>query len=112
MKNQEVEEIELRHIDKTVELTNQDILELAYATKELIEYVFGAKLFWEQTNCYFANFYTIRRLLKSVDADYLNEHPKIAEFYREGRELSNDWDRLHWESENLTVRNCECPFWG
>mgnify|MGYP006910634393 CR=1 FL=1 len=65
--------------------------------KDLIERTFGHKLFFEQANCYAACFYKVRKLLKSVDAEYLEQHKGLAEFYREDRELSNDNDVLSLE---------------
>ncbi len=96
--NQNEKDDELRFKKRVVELSNQDIVEFAYQTKDIIEHVLGKKLFFEEANCYTACFYKIRRLLKSVDTEYLDlgQHKNLAEFYREGRELSNNWDRLRW----------------
>jgi hypothetical protein len=79
-----------------VELCNQDIIDFAYITKDVIEHLLHEKLMFEEANNYTHCFYSIRRLLKLVDAEYLKQHTRITEFYREGRELSNDWDRLEW----------------
>ena len=75
--------------------------EMAYLTKEMIEPLIESrtKLFFEQANCYLARFYGCRKLLRVVDDDYLkgSKHQKLVEFYKDGRELSNNWDRLSWE---------------
>lgn len=88
---------ELRFIDKTIVLSNQAIVELAYLTMETIKAVYGKKLFFEVANCYLACFYRVRSMLKEVDREYLAGHKGIVEFYQEGRELSNDNDRLYFD---------------
>lgn len=95
---------EIRLKKHKVNLENQNIIELAYLTMEMLE-VFSesrGKLFFEQANCYVGCFYTCQRLLKAVDPEYLEQHPKIAHFFKEGRHLSNDSDRLSWEPEGCT----------
>lgn len=89
----------LRLAEKTVSINNQSIIEFAYLTKDIIEICYGQKLYFEEANCYLNCFYKMRSFLKLVDAEYLAQHKKITEFFREGRELSNDWDRLYFESE-------------
>ena len=64
---------ELRFKEKQLTLANQEIIELAYTTKEIIEYSYGGKLFFEQANCYSSCFYTIRNLLEQVDQKYLDK---------------------------------------
>ena len=93
--------IEMGSWENEVTLTNQQIIEFAYLTKEMIELCLenNAKLFFEQANCYPACFYKVRELLKlAFDADfgYGASHGAIREFYQEGRELSNEWERLKW----------------
>lgn len=93
----------LRLKPKIVELCNENIVEFAYVVKELIEYCYGHKLFFEQSNCYHSRFYAIREMLKLVDPEYLSlpQHASLAEFYKEGRELSNDCDVLtFWEKKD------------
>lgn len=87
---------ELRFKEKQLTLSNQEIIELAYTTKEIIEYSYGGKLFFEQANCYSSCFYTIRNLIEQVDQKYLDKHKELCEFYRKDRELSNDFDRLQF----------------
>jgi hypothetical protein len=87
---------ELRFNEREVKLSNQQIVEFAYLTKELIEIALGEKLFFEQANCYFSCYYTIRDLLKQVDDEYLAAHRRLSHFYRGTRELLNDEDRLRW----------------
>lgn len=86
-------------------MTNQSIIEFAYCVKELIEPLIEThvKLAFEQANCYLACFYDCRRLLQTVDSEYLAEHTSLSEFYKDGRELSNDWDKLWWEEK---ICNC------
>ena len=80
---------------KTVELTNQQVIELAYSIKELVELYAnaGTKLFFEQANGYTAAFYTCRNLLKKIDGDYLNHHIRVKEFY-DKYEIDNSGDVL------------------
>ena len=54
----------------------------------------NAKLSVEQANCYRSSFYAVREMLRVADSEYI--HERIVEFYQEGRELSNEWDRLKW----------------
>jgi hypothetical protein len=89
---------ELRFQKKMVELNNQAIIQLAYLTMETLEPLIdsGNKLFFEQASCYHSCFYICRSLLKKVDPEYLKGHSMVATFFKEGRELSNDWDCLSW----------------
>jgi hypothetical protein len=94
---QQSQEDELRFREKTVTLTNQDLVEWAYVVKELIEVAFGHKLFWEQANCYVSMFITCKEMLeKHVDREYLDEHVELKKFYQQRRELDNTWDVLKW----------------
>jgi hypothetical protein len=83
-------------IEHRVILTNQNIVELAYLTKEMIEPLIKSrkKVVLDQADCYVACFNLCRRLLKNVDCG--GSHQNLKEFYRAERELSNDWDRLSW----------------
>jgi len=90
------QEEELRLGEHDVKLTNQSIVELAYLTKKMIEISYGQKLFSKQADCYKACFYHCRNLLRTVDENYLRKHRELIEFYKAGRELSNDSDRLSW----------------
>jgi hypothetical protein len=87
---------ELRFQAHNVKLTNQDIVEVAYLTKDLIEAAMGHKLYFEEANCYSGCFYVCRKLLKVVDGNYLKNHDRLTDFYKDGRELSNDGDKLAW----------------
>jgi hypothetical protein len=91
---------QIRFKECTVKLTNQSIIELAYLTMEALEALIesGQKVFVEQANCYLGCFYTCQRLLKAVDPEYLDYHSDVKDFFREGRELSNDGNRLSWDS--------------
>jgi len=92
----------LRLREHEAKLSNQQIVEFAYLTKEMIELCIGtndkrsAKLSFEEANCYLACFYKAREMLGLIDSEYIEFHGGLVEFYQEGRELSNDWDRLHW----------------
>ena len=78
-----METMELRHKEIEIIMTNQAVIELAYVTKELIENARGAKLFFEQCNCYRSCFENIQNLLNIVDPEYLAEHQSIKAFYSE-----------------------------
>jgi hypothetical protein len=103
---------EMRFKECTVKLTNQSIIELAYLTMEALEALIesGQKLFFEQANCYLSCFYTCQRLLKGVDPEYLDYHLDVKDFFREGRELSNDGNRLSWKSGNEADDNLDTLF--
>ena len=83
--------------EQKVNLSNMSIIDLAYLTKEMIDMCLGHKLSVEQANCYLKCFYICRELLKQVDPEYLRWHSEVAAFYRDGRELSGDSDRLRWQ---------------
>ena len=87
----------LRVNKKDVKLTNQDIIQFAYITKEIIKYAWGLKLSNAQANCYVECFYKIQELLAIVDVKDLNKHTEVCKFFREGRRLTNKNDRLRWE---------------
>jgi hypothetical protein len=91
-----MDEARLRPIN--VELSNQQVVELAYAVMELIEPLARthAKLYFEQANGYLSCFYLMRGLLGNVDPDYLDQHKDLARFFRQDRELDNAFDRLKW----------------
>jgi len=92
----------VRFREHEVKLTNQQIVEFAYLTKEVIESCIenNAKLSFERANCYPACFYKVREMLRLVDLKYIASHGRIMDFYQEGRELSNDFDRLKWETSS------------
>ena len=90
------EKKDLRLKEQKIGLTNQNIIELAYLTKDMIEHCCGKKLSFEGANCYLNCFYTSQRLLRGVDSEYLKKHQSLGDFYREDRRLSNDWDRLYF----------------
>jgi len=93
---------ELRFKEKSITMINQQIIKFAYLTQEIIKLCWGKKLSFEQANCYLAYFYKVRELLKQVDAECLADHERLVDFFRDVRELSNDWERLHWV-------NCKQP---
>ena len=85
-----------------VTLTNQEIIKLAYMTKELIGYAWANKLSNAQCNCYVECFYTIQDILNEMDKKILNKHNELCIFFARGRRLINVDDQLRWEkNENL-----------
>lgn len=101
----------LRSTEHNVCLNNKQIIELAYLCKDVIEVMYGKKLFFEQANCYLGCFYHIRKLLKKVTPEYLKLHEGVVSFFTENGGLSNDWDRLYFEKKNTeAVESAECPF--
>lgn len=94
---------ELRAKKQSVELSNQSIIELAYFTNDMVELCIEEKykLSFERANCYLACYYICKRLLKSVDEEYLAFHETLYDFYyrKDNKRLSNDGDRLQWVEE-------------
>jgi len=82
-----------------VNLTYQEVIKLAYVTKEIIGYAWGNKLTNAQANCYVECFYTIQDLLEEVDKKYLVKHNELCNFFIEGRRLTNVNDQLQWEKD-------------
>ena len=97
-KEDQTEQDELNYQEHNFRLTNQEIIELAYITMDMIELCVRShcKLFFEEANCYPSCFNLCRQLLRHVDSSYLRQHDRLMNFYREGKELSNEWDRLSW----------------
>jgi transcription termination factor NusB len=79
-------------------LANFQVVSMAYLVKDTIEHLIKTheKLSFDEANCYHSCFYLCRELLRGVDEKYLHYHEELREFYREDRELSNNWDRLSW----------------
>jgi hypothetical protein len=88
---------ELRFLKHRVTMSNQAIVEMAYITIAMVNMAMGHKLTLDEANNYTFCFYFCRKLLKMVDQRYLNTHKTLMKFYKDGRELSKDWDRLAWE---------------
>jgi hypothetical protein len=91
---------QLRLREHEVKLNNQQIIEFAYLTKKVIEVCIEghSKLFVEQANCYVHCFYTVRKMLEAVELEYGERHGNLMNFFRKGRELSTDYDTLHFIS--------------
>ena len=91
-------ENKLRFKKCRITLHQQTIIEFAYAIRMLVEPLAEShsKLSFDEANCLTSLFNCVRRLLKSVDQDYLNWHSDVVKFYQEKRELDNSWDRLNW----------------
>lgn len=81
-------------LEHEVTLNNQQIIEMAYAHRDLIAPLIESrtKLFFEQANCFFSIYYLIRRLLPLLPENYQREHSGVVEFYE--THLGNEWDRL------------------
>jgi hypothetical protein len=101
---------------KTVRITtipNIDILALALTVKEYLELLIdhNAKLFLEQANGCLSSYYFVRELIgKAVFKGYRGavDIKKLKSFYfPTGKELSNDWDRLHWEETKDVGKKAE-----
>lgn len=88
---------ELRASNKEVKLTNQEIIKFAYITKEIIGHAWETKLSNAQANCYEECFYTIQDLLEEVDKGYLDRHAELCDFFRKGKRLTSEDNRLRWE---------------
>ena len=85
-----------------VNLTNQEIIKLAYMTKELIGYAWDNKLSNAQCNCYVECFYTIQDILNDMDQKVLMKHDALSRFFAREKRLINVNDQLQWEkNENL-----------
>lgn len=97
----------LRQKEKTVTLTNQEIIELGYYVKEMTELIEenDIKLVYEeQKHCCGSVFHLVGGLLKNfIDIEYLNKHERVRDFYQE---------RLSGESEKPLPLNTgeENPF--
>ena len=90
---------ELRARELGVTLTQQQIVEIAYAVRMIIEPLAGShgKLSFDEANCLTSVFYVARSFLRTVDPAYLDLHPEVVRFFTEKRELHKDNDRLYWE---------------
>ncbi len=80
----------LRHHGRRIILSNQGIVELAYAVKEYIEIAVGRHLSEAQENCLSNCFQICRRMLERVDKSYLlPRHKELADFYQKDFESFN-----------------------
>jgi len=91
-------EDKLRFKEHRITIDQQTIIEFAYAIRMLVEPLAESHsmLCFEEANCLTHLFNYIRKLLKSVDRGYLDQHSDVVKFYQEKRELDNSWDRLKW----------------
>lgn len=92
-----------------VTFTVQEIVEYAYLVKEHLQPLIEGyvKLSFERANCYLACFYKCRHLLGIVDIG--GSHSGLQNFFKKGRELSNEGYQLDWmdEEKNKAIRLCE-----
>ncbi len=80
-------EEELRLTKHIVSLTNQNIIELSYLTKNMLGMNRGPGHFsFEEWNCYNACLHLCWRLLKVVDKKYQTHHKKLIRFYEDEME--------------------------
>jgi hypothetical protein len=109
------QEPSLRHKRLTFEASNQQIISLAYAIKELLTPLIesGGKLSFEQANSYYAAWHIIGKWLEKIDTEYREQHKILNDFYL-NKNLSNEWDRLALtdkpkaepESKRCTCKDC------
>ena len=93
----------IRLKEKTVVLSNQQIIEIGYMAQIVIS--MGKPPTFDEMNCFKAVFFLFKNnLLPVVDPEYLEIHHEVRDFFKQ--ELSNDWDRLTFEV-NPTV-----PIWA
>jgi hypothetical protein len=114
MNNEEDERLELAMLDTevslsktdlmrfkeiTLTLTQQTIIELAYAVMEVVGPLAKSheKMYVEQGHGMTAAFYCIRELLAKVDPEYLAHHERVKNFNE--RTLVNFNDHLWWETD-------------
>ena len=93
---------ELRLRGNMVKLCNQDMIELAYFTMEMLEPLIASRIplgSFDRENCYRHCFYICKDLLREVDPEYLELHSSLKDFFREPRHLSNKYPWLSWEPE-------------
>jgi hypothetical protein len=84
--------------DHRIDISNEEIVSLAYLIKVLIEVsVYDQwKISFEEAWCNFACAYKIRDMLKLVDTEYLKPHAELKKFYGEGKVIPTDTDRMNW----------------
>ena len=68
----------------SVEISGQQIVELAYAIKDLTENTKKQRLSFEQANCYASTSRFVGDLLGQVCLLYLAQHPELSDFYNYG----------------------------
>ena len=90
------EEMRFKEISLTV--PQQTIIELGYAVRMIVGPLAKShqKLSFDEANCLRSVFCQVREMLKKVDPEYLDRHSDVVNFYKQERELSNNWDRLAW----------------
>lgn len=94
--------------EKEIQLTNKEIIELAYLWKETIGDNFVGKkgkpstrLSFSQARCFFHTFYSIRGLLGDrVDDEYLKICHRDVKVYFLDQELTKNGEHLTWEGDN------------
>lgn len=89
---------DVRLKEVTVTLSQQQIIEVAYQVMEHLDPLIkhNVRPFMDAVTGYRRVYYTMRELLSQLDQDYVQEHSRISEFFRDGRELDNSFDRLRW----------------
>jgi len=96
-----VAEDELRLKVHDVRLSNQEIVEFGYLVKETLEPLIQNEVkikALEHLNCIRHCFQALQEILAVVDANYLEMHSELAEFYQNNRKLGvMPCDILFWK---------------
>ncbi|MBN1472321.1 MAG: hypothetical protein JW925_11110 [Syntrophaceae bacterium] len=87
---------------KDIKMSDQNIVEFAYAIKDLISPLCGVKLSHDKAVYYQACFYKMRDILTLMDAEYLDAHKDLVAFYHDGR-VRKEKDVLYWGSKNNPI---------
>jgi hypothetical protein len=92
------DEDELRFRKHRITLNNQSMVEMAYLTRDLLNYVIGKKLTYvDDARCYTSCFGICAKLLKVIKSKkYRKRHEKLIEFYEDERLLVNEGEVLTW----------------
>jgi hypothetical protein len=69
------------NISVSVTMTQKEVIDFAYLTKETIEAARGHWLYFEQGNCHRSCFNAIKEILGRLDPSYLERHKTVKEFF-------------------------------
>ena len=81
---------------KEVKISNQDIIKIAYAVKDLLTPLWGAKLTFDRAYYYHSCFYKVQEFLEKLDPEYLEAYEEVVAFYRDGRVRYKDMETLNY----------------
>lgn len=109
MKDEESEKIRMK--EHQVTITNQQIIEMAYAHIDLTgpQMKDRTGLSFEETNCYTHIQNLIQELLQIVDAEYLSQHQRVAEFFSPLCPTENTTENLAGDTSEDDFRFGACP---